>query len=81
MPTVQLMLSYGAQGNCPTTHLPHPTCYEAQGLSPIPSLASSHHVITESLMEMDGVQCIHIAHTHFIVIQKDCASELLDGQS
>ena len=33
---------YGAQGNCPTTHLPHPTCYEAQGLSPTPSLASSH---------------------------------------
>ena len=54
MPTVQLMLSYGAQGNCPTTHLPHPTCYEAQALGPTPSLASSHHVITESLVAIDG---------------------------
>jgi hypothetical protein len=53
--TVQLMLSYGAQGNCPTTHLPHPTCYEAQGLGPTPSLASSHHVIIQSLMELDGI--------------------------
>ena len=33
---------YGAQGNCPTTQLPHPACYEAQGLGPTPSLASSH---------------------------------------
>ena len=49
-------------------HLPHPTCYEAQGLSPTPSLASSHHVITESLMEMDGVGCKDIGHTHFTVI-------------
>ena len=64
------MLSYGAQGNCPTTHLPHPTCYEVQGLGPTPSLASSHHVITESLMEMDGVGRKHTghAHTHCIVI-------------
>ena len=31
MLTVQLMLSYGAQGNCPITHLPHPTCYEEFG--------------------------------------------------
>jgi hypothetical protein len=63
------MLTYGAQGNCPTTPLPHPTCYEAQGLSPTPSLASSHHVITESLMEMEGVGCKHTGHTHthFIV--------------
>jgi hypothetical protein len=29
------------KGPCPTTHLPHPTCYEAQGLGPTPSLASS----------------------------------------
>ena len=35
--TVQLMLSYGAQGNCPTTHLPHPTCFEAQGLKVCPN--------------------------------------------
>jgi hypothetical protein len=40
--TVQLMLSYGAQSNCPIINLPHPTCYEAQGLGPTPSLASSH---------------------------------------
>ena len=50
-----------------------PTCpshllYEAQGLGPTPSLASSHHVITESLIEMDGVGCKHTGHTHFIVI-------------
>ena len=42
--------------------------YEAQGLGPTPSLASSHHVITESLMEMDGVGCKHTGHTHFTVI-------------
>ena len=40
--TVQLMLSYGAPSNCPITNLPHPTCYEAQGWGPTPSLASSH---------------------------------------
>ena len=51
-------------------HPPAPShlLYEAQGLSPTPSLASSHHVITESLMEMDGVGCKDIGHTHFTVI-------------
>ena len=31
-----------AQGNCPSTHLQHPTCYVAHGLGPTPDLASPH---------------------------------------
>ena len=38
--------------------------YEAQGLGPTPSLASSHHVITESLMEMDGSWAYYKAHPY-----------------
>ena len=31
-----------AQGNCPSTHLQHPTYYVAHGLGPTPDLASPH---------------------------------------
>ena len=58
---MQLMPSYGAQGNGPTTHLPHPTCHEAQALGPTPSLP---HPTMPSLNHYGSFMAILINEFH-----------------
>ena len=67
------MLSYGAQGSCPTTHLPHPTCYEAKGLGPT-CLIPPMGLLSPSLDEFHFSACSRMLYCKF---QHACSSLLL----